>query len=140
MIADLDLREANGRVTRVRYQVLAFTCALAAVTYLDRVCISRTADDMRRDLGLTKVQMGFVFSAFTIAYALFEIPTGAWGDRIGPRRVLTRIVVWWSSFTIATAAAFNYASLLAVRFFFGMGEAGAFPNASKTISRWFPAA
>ncbi len=84
--------------------------------------------------------MGFVFSAFTIAYALFEIPTGAWGDRIGPRRVLTRIVVWWSSFTIATAAAFSYASLLAIRFLFGMGEAGAFPNASKVISRWFPAA
>ena len=72
--------------------------------------------------------MGFVFSAFTIAYALFEIPTGAWGDRIGTRRLLTRIVVWWSSFTIATAAAFNYASLLAVRFLFGMGEAGAFPE------------
>ena len=95
---------------------------------------------MMRDLGLSKVQMGFVFSAFTIAYALFEIPTGAWGDRIGTRRVLTRIVIWWSSFTIATAAAFNYASLLAVRFLFGMGEAGAFPNVSKTFSRWFPAA
>ena len=94
---------------------------------------------MMRDLGLTKVQMGFVFSAFTIAYALFEIPTGAWGDRIGSRRVLTRIVIWWSSFTIATAAAFNYVSLLAVRFLFGMGEAGAFPNVSKTFSRWFPA-
>ena len=82
--------------------------------------------------------MGFVFSAFTIAYALFEVPTGAWGDRIGPRRVLTRIVIWWSSFTIATAAAFSYLSLLAIRFLFGMGEAGAFPNASKVISRWFP--
>jgi MFS family permease len=84
--------------------------------------------------------MGFVFSAFTIAYALFEIPTGAWGDRIGPRRVLTRIVAWWSGFTIATAAASGYRSLLAIRFLFGMGEAGAFPNASKVISRWFPAA
>ena len=94
---------------------------------------------MRHDLGLSKVQMGYVFSAFTIAYALFEIPSGAWGDRIGSRRVLTRIVIWWSSFTIATAAAFNYASLLAVRFLFGMGEAGAFPNASRTFSRWFPA-
>ena len=114
--------------------------ALAGITYLDRVCIAQTADDMMRDLGLSKKQMGFVFSAFTIAYALFEIPTGAWGDRIGTRRLLTRIVVWWSSFTIATAAAFNYASLLAVRFLFGMGEAGAFPNVSKTFSRWFPLA
>ena len=83
--------------------------------------------------------MSYVFSAFTIAYALFEIPSGAWGDRIGSRRVLTRIVVWWSTFTIATAAAFNYASMLAIRFLFGMGEAGAFPNVSRTFSRWFPA-
>jgi MFS transporter, ACS family, glucarate transporter len=127
-------------VTRVRYRVLAFTVALAAVTYLDRVCISRAEGQISADLGLSPQQMGFVFSAFTIAYALFEIPTGAWGDRIGPRRVLTRIVIWWSSFTIATAAAFSYASLLAIRFLFGMGEAGAFPNASKVISRWFPAA
>jgi MFS family permease len=127
-------------MSRVRYQVLALTVALAAVTYLDRVCIARTEAEVRRDLGLTKLEMSVVFGAFTIAYALFEIPTGAWGDRIGPRRVLTRIVVWWSSFTIATAAAFNYASMLTVRFLFGMGEAGAFPNVSKTISRWFPAA
>ncbi len=115
----------NGRITRVRYQVLAFTVALAAVTYLDRVCIAQTAGLMMTELDLSQVQMGYVFSAFTLAYAIFEIPTGAWGDRIGARRVLTRIVVWWSAFTIATAAAFNYASLLAVRFLFGMGEAGA---------------
>jgi MFS family permease len=124
----------------VRHKVLAFAVALAAVTYLDRVCISRAEEQVRTDLSLTKFQMSFVFGAFTIAYALFEIPTGAWGDRIGARRVLARIVIWWSSFTIATAAAFSYASLLAVRFLFGMGEAGAFPNVSKMFSRWFPAA
>ena len=65
-------------------------------------------------------------------------PTGAWGDRVGTRRVLTRIVVWWSAFTAVTAAAFNYASLLTIRFLFGAGEAGAFPNVAKTFSRWFP--
>jgi MFS family permease len=124
----------------VRYRVLAFTVALAGITYLDRVCIAQTAQDMMRDLSLSKEQMGFVFSAFTIAYAVFEMPTGAWGDRVGTRRLLTRIVAWWSSFTIATAAAFDYASLLVVRFLFGMGEAGAFPNVSKTFSRWFPVA
>ncbi|MGC8639362.1 MAG: MFS transporter [Isosphaeraceae bacterium] len=126
--------------SRVRYRVLAFTVLLAGITYLDRVCIAQTAQNMMHDLSLTKKQMGFVFSAFTIAYALFEMPTGAWGDRIGTRRLLTRIVAWWSTFTMATAAAFNYASLLAVRFLFGMGEAGAFPNVSKTFSRWFPLA
>lgn len=124
--------------SRVRYQVLAFTVALGGVTYLDRVCIAQTAQVMMDDLRLSNQQMGFVFGAFILAYAVFEMPSGSWGDRIGPRLLLTRIVTWWSCFTIATAGAFNYASLLAVRFLFGMGEAGAFPNVSKTFSRWFP--
>jgi Nitrate/nitrite transporter len=125
--------------TRVRYLVLAFGVCLAAITYLDRVCISITAQQMMQDLHLSPVQMSLVFSAFTLAYALFEIPTGWWGDRVGTRKVLTRIVVWWSSFTIATAASFSYHSLLAVRFLFGAGEAGAWPNIARTFSRWFPA-
>lgn len=127
--------------TRVRFQVLAFAVALAGVTYLDRVCIAHAevTASIRRELGLSKTQMGFVFSAFTLAYALFEIPTGAWGDRVGTRRVLTRIVLWWSTFTVLTASAWNYASLLVIRFLFGAGEAGAFPNATRTMSRWFPA-
>jgi MFS family permease len=125
--------------TRVRFGVLGFCVMLAAITYLDRICIAITAPYMMRELGLSQLQMGFVFSAFTIAYGVFEIPTGYWGDRIGPRRVLTRIVVWWSAFTMATAAAFNYTSLLVTRFLFGVGEAGAWPNAALTFSRWFPA-
>src|SRR5271163_1647169 len=80
----------------VRYRVLAFTVALAGITYLDRVCIAQTAQDVMRDLDLSKEQMSFVFSAFILAYAIFEVPTGAWGDRIGARLVLTRIVIWWS--------------------------------------------
>jgi MFS family permease len=111
---------------------------LAAITYLDRVCISVTAPAMRRDLGLSAVEMSFVFSAFTLAYAMFEIPTGRWGDRVGTRRVLLRIVAWWSTFTIATGAAFSYTSLLVTRFLFGAGEAGAWPNVAITFSRWFP--
>jgi MFS transporter, ACS family, glucarate transporter len=122
----------------VRYKVLALAVCMAAITYLDRVCISITAADIMRDLSLSPLQMSFVFSAFTAAYGIFEIPTGWWGDRIGTRRVLTRIVAWWSFFTMATAAATNYGSLLAIRFLFGAGEAGAWPNAAKTFSRWFP--
>ena len=130
--------QAVPPVSRVRYRVLALAVALAGITYLDRVCISLTAPAMMKDLGLSKVQMSFVFSAFTLAYGLFEIPTGWWGDRIGTRRVLTRIVIWWSSFTMFTAGAFSYGSLLVIRFLFGVGEAGAWPNAAKTFSRWFP--
>ena len=124
--------------THVRHRVLALAVCMAAITYLDRVCISITAPQMMRDLSLSPLQMSFVFSAFTTAYGIFEIPTGWWGDRIGTRRVLTRIVAWWSTFTIATAAATSYASLLIIRFLFGMGEAGAWPNAARTFSRWFP--
>ena len=131
--------ESDACITRVRYRVVAFTMTLAAVTYLDRVCISILAPNIMRDLRLTAIQMSYVFSAFTLAYALFEIPTAWWADRVGSRRVLTRIVLWWSAFTVATAGAFNYAALLLVRFLFGVGEAGAWPNAARVFARWIPA-
>src|SRR3954470_14371336 len=111
---------------------------LAAVTYLDRVCISIVAPSIMRDLKLSQIQMGYVFSAFTLAYAIFEIPTARWADQIGSRKVLTRIVVWWSAFTVATAVAFNYVALLIIRFLFGVGEAGAWPNAARVFARWIP--
>ena len=122
----------------VRSRVLAMTVALAFLTYMDRVCISVTAPAILRDLRLTTIQMGFVFSAFTAAYAVFEIPTGWWADRIGSRRVLTRIVIWWSVFTGLTGAAWNFPSLVALRALFGAGEAGAWPTVARALSRWFP--
>lgn len=131
--------ESGTSITRVRYRVVAFTMTLAAVTYLDRVCISILAPNIMRDLQLTDIQMSYVFSAFTLAYALFEIPTASWADRVGSRRVLTRIVLWWSAFTMATAGAFNYTALWVVRFLFGMGEAGAWPNAARVFTLWIPA-
>ena len=114
------------------------TVALAFLTYMDRVCISVTAPAIVRDLRLSNIQMGFVFSAFTAAYALFEIPTGWWADRIGSRLVLTRIVTWWSIFTGLTGVAWNFPSLLALRALFGAGEAGAWPTVARALSRWFP--
>jgi MFS transporter, ACS family, glucarate transporter len=125
--------------SRVRFKVVAFAVALAGVTYLDRVCISILAPSIMQDLQLTPVQMSYVFSAFTLAYAIFEIPTAWWADRIGSRSILTRIVVWWSAFTMLTGAVSSYAAMLAVRFLFGAGEAGAWPNAARVFSRWIPA-
>jgi MFS transporter, ACS family, glucarate transporter len=122
----------------LRSRVLAMTVALAFLTYMDRVCISVTAPAILRDLRLSNIQMGFVFSAFTAAYALFEIPTGWWADRIGSRRVLTRIVTWWSIFTGFTGVAWNFPSLLGLRALFGAGEAGAWPTVARALSRWFP--
>jgi len=122
----------------VRFVVVGFAVALAGVTYLDRACIGTLAKDIMRDLNLSKEQMSWVFSAFALAYAAFEIPTAWWADRKGTRRVLTRIVLWWSAFTMATAAAWNLISLLVTRFLFGAGEAGAWPSAARTFSRWIP--
>jgi MFS family permease len=124
--------------TRVRYRVVTLGTLLAMVTYLDRVCIGHFAEDIMRDLHLSQVQMGYVFSIFALSYAFFEIPTARLADRFGTRRVLTRIVLWWSAFTMATGAAFNYVSMLAVRFLFGAGEAGAWPCAARAYSRWMP--
>ncbi len=124
--------------TRARHRVMAYLAGLAFLTYLDRACLASIKPLVMDDLHLSMDQINMVFSAFALAYGVFELPTGHWGDRIGRRRVLARIVAWWSTCTIATAGAFNYASLLIVRFLFGVGEAGAFPNATAAIARWFP--
>ncbi len=129
---------ATGFSSVTRYRVVAATVALAGVTYLDRVCVGVLAPSIMADLRITPIQMSLVFSAFTAAYALFEMPTALWADRIGSRRVLTRIVLWWSAFTMLTAAATSYAIMLAVRFLFGVGEAGAWPSAARVFSHWIP--
>lgn len=124
--------------TRARYWVIFFAVTLAILAYIDRVCISMAAPHMRRDLGLDQVQMGWVFASFAVAYALFEIPGGWLGDYMGPRRVLMRIVAWWSVFTAITGSVSNYMWLLIVRFLFGAGEAGCFPNLTKAFTTWLP--
>jgi MFS transporter, ACS family, glucarate transporter len=111
---------------------------LAMVTYLDRACIGAMAPSISREFDLDSGEMSWVFLAFSLAYALFEIPTARWADRRGARNVLTRIVSWWSVFTLATAGAWNYGSLLVMRFLFGAGEAGAFPCMARVMSRWIP--
>jgi MFS family permease len=125
--------------TRARHVVLAFALGAVAIAYLDRVCISTAAPFIKADLGLTDAQLGFVFSAFTLAYALFEVPSGWLADRFGARAMLTRIVVWWSAMTAATGAAGGFASLAALRWLFGMGEAGVFPSITRAYGRWLPA-
>ncbi|MGH9672708.1 MAG: MFS transporter, partial [Bryobacteraceae bacterium] len=124
---------------KYRYRVLALLFLLSIITYIDRVCISVAGPAMQKDLDIAPELWGWVTGVFAISYAVFEIPTGAMGDRIGPRKVLTRIVIWWSVFTSLTGAISNYALLLLARFLFGAGEAGAYPNSSASISRWFPA-
>src|SRR5262245_61442752 len=94
--------------TSVRYQVLAWACALSMITYIDRVCIKQVQPEMTSALGLTDQQFSWVFSAFGLAYALFEVPSGWLGDKFGPRNVLCRIVIWWSVFTALTGLVFRF--------------------------------
>jgi nitrate/nitrite transporter NarK len=132
--------------TRVRFGVLGFACALSMVTYLDRVCFGSVADYIKGEFGLSDTQKGWLFSAFALAYAAFEVPSGALGDLFGPRRTLIRIVLWWSAFTALTgmiwptpwAPLLGFVLLLGVRFLFGMGEAGAYPNIARAFLNWFP--
>jgi ACS family glucarate transporter-like MFS transporter len=156
---------SGQKPTNVRYTVLAWACSLSMLTYIDRVCIKQVGADMQADLGLSKQDFGWLFSAFGLAYAMFEVPSGWLGDRFGPRQVLCRIVLWWSLFTALTGCVwkFHYSLgvvpmpgfladyfspiplafsslvlLVIIRFLFGAGEAGAYPNTARALRNWFP--
>lgn len=129
---------ASSRPTHARYWVVVFAVSLATIQYIDRVAISQAMPDIAAEMKFTDTQQGMIFSAFTLAYALFEIPTGWLGDKLGAKKVLIRVVLWWSFFTAATGWAWSYASMLVTRFLFGAGEAGCFPNLTKAFSTWLP--
>src|SRR5947209_9058315 len=138
--------------TLVRYKVLGWACALSMITYVDRVCIKQVAKVMRDTLDISTQEFGWVFSAFGLAYAVFEVPSGWLGDRFGPRKVLCRIVLCWSLFTALTGLVWkftidsgyvitlpgsgyalplvfcSFSLLIIIRFLFGAGEADADPN------------
>jgi sugar phosphate permease len=137
---DRPANDQNARVkaTKVRYGVVGFALSLAVLSYIQRVAISQAAVPISADLHLDKQQMGSVFGAFGLAYALFEIPMGLYGDKLGVRRVLTQVVLAWSLFTALTGAAWNLLSLWIIRFLFGAGEAGCFPNLTRMLSQWLP--
>jgi MFS transporter, ACS family, glucarate transporter len=126
------------RSTHARYWVIVFAASLASITYIDRVAIAQAAPFLASELGLTTVRIGYVLAAFDWSYTLFEVPSGWLGDRLGAKAALTRIVVLWSAFTAATAWVWNFASLFIIRFLFGAGEAGCFPNLTKTFKAWLP--
>jgi len=128
------------RPMKKRTGVLLLLMLLAVITFLDRLCIAVAGTRMQDELSISPERWGWVLGAFVLSYGLFEIPTGAQGDRSGQRKVLMRVVVWWSAFTALTGAAQNFWQLVLTRFFFGAGEAGAYPNASGVIARWFPTA
>ena len=122
-----------------RYQVLFALSLLSVITFLDRIAISVASPKIMADLGISKEQLGWVLGIFALAYGGFEIPTGLLGDRQGAKKTLIRVVLWWSAFTVLTGFASGFGMLMLVRFLFGIGEAGAYPNSSIVLSKWFPA-
>jgi len=121
-----------------RYGVVAALFVLSMITYIDRVCISTAKDPIARDLGFTDAQMGVVFSAFALGYALAQIPSGWLADRFGPRLALAVVVSGWSVLTALTGTAWSFASMVVIRFWFGVGEAGAFPGSARAFVNWLP--
>ncbi len=121
-----------------RYFMVMGTFLLALLLYVDRICISVAKEPISEALDLSDKQMGWVLAAFSLGYAFFQTPSGILADRFGPRKVLAMIVTIWSAFTALTGAAWNFVSLLIVRFLFGAGEAGAFPGMSRAIYSWIP--
>jgi sugar phosphate permease len=127
-----------SRSTNGRWYILLMISAMYLITYLDRVNISTAAPLISKEFGFDKITMGYIFSAFVWAYALFQVPGGWLSDRFGARRVLASVVGYWSIMTAVTAAAFSATSFIAVRFLFGVGEAGAFPGATRAMQLWYP--
>lgn len=121
-----------------RYFLVAGTFLLTLLLYIDRICISVAKEPIAKALQLSNAQMGWVMSVFALGYALFQTPSGMLVDRLGPRKVLTVIVILWSAFTSLTAYAWNFISLLIIRLLFGAGEAGAFPGISRAVFSWIP--
>jgi len=129
-------RPASSRPTHARHIVLGLVVAAYMLTYMDRVNLASAIPVIQHDLGFSMVTIGWIFAAFRWGYAFFQIPGGWLGDRIGGRRALSLVVVWWSAFTSLTAFTWNAVSMGICRFFFGVGEAGAFPIATRSLSSW----
>ncbi len=122
-----------------RRVVLGFLAALSIITFIDRLAIAVTGPTIQKDLSISPEQWGWVLSAYVLAYAVFEIPSGAMGDKHGYRKELRRITIWWSFFTALTAVCRNFWQLAGARFLFGLGAAGAYPNMTGVLYRWLPA-
>src|ERR1700732_3191097 len=124
--------------SKSRWMVLLLLCLMYLITYLDRVSISNAAPLISHEFGFSKATMGVIFSAFVWAYALFQVPGGWLGDRFGPRKVLTIIMAYRAVIAALTTRAMGFSSFWAVRFMLGVGEAGAFPTATRAMQMWFP--
>lgn len=140
-------KSSFSKPTRIRYYVLFLLCLLAMITYMDRAANGSAKKAIMADVGVVEEDFFWVLIAFQLAYAIFEIPSGWLGDTVGPRSTLLRVVLWWSLFVALTGFVgtevlgvyLGFSALIIIQFFFGVGEAGAFPNIAKSLYNWFPA-
>ncbi len=131
--------DASGQpMTHRRHLLIGLLFLHAMNTFMDRICISTASDLIMSDLDISQQMMGYIFGVFAVSYALFQVPAGWFADRYGPKKALLIVVGFWSSFTALTGAAWNAVSMLFIRFFFGAGEAGAFPGATRAVFNWVP--
>jgi MFS transporter, ACS family, glucarate transporter len=128
----------NKTIIPVRFKMVFGTFILAMNVLIDRIFISVAKDPISESLNFTEGQMGWVLSIFALGYALFQTPSGILADRFGPRKILTAVVTLWSVFAALSGAAWNFVSMMVVRFLFGAGEAGAFPAMSRAVYSWIP--
>ena len=126
------------RFIPLRFILVFSTFLLTILLYIDRACISAAKEDITRDLNFDMTDFGWVMAMFTLGYALFQTPSGKLADSRGPRTIITTIVALWSVLTALTGAAWNFVSMMVIRFLFGAGEAGAFPSLAKVVFNWFP--
>ncbi len=129
--------DLNSKPTKTRWWVLILIAVMYLICYMDRSNISVAAPEIAKAFGLDKAKMGVILAAFTWAYALGQVPAGWFGDRFGPKKVLSVLVAWRSIAAIATGGAFGFPSLFGARFMLGLGEAGCFPVASRGMQLWF---
>jgi len=121
-----------------RHKLVIATFLLSLLLYIDRACISAAKGPITEELDLSDTQFGWVLSIFALGYALAQTPSGAMADKLGPRKILASVVVFWSFFTAMTGAAYSFVSLMIYRFLFGVGEAGAFPGMARATFSWIP--
>ena len=133
----------DAKTSHIRWLLILWLFVLSAIAYLDRVNISVAGTLLAGEYGLSKIQLGWIFSAFLAGYALFQTPGGRLADKLGARRMLAMGVVWWGIFTALTAAVparFGAAlfGFMLVRFALGAGEAVIYPASNQFVARWIP--
>ena len=131
-----EFSSAPPTASHARYWVVVFGMSLAVISFIDRVALAQAAPLISKSLNLTKTQMGTIFSAFLLSYAVFGVPSAWSGDKVGARSGLLRIVSAWSLFTALTGMAWNFVSMATIQFFFGMFDAGCFPLITKSFRSW----